>query len=312
MASFFPATLAQLIVDTRHWIEDMTVIDNITANIAATPTSGSISIPVNNPGQWPVGSRVEVDDELFLVMANSGTSPITAQRAYEFTTAAAHSSGALSYRDPRFLKANIREAVNIVVHDWLSYYFPQLVWDTTTSPVFNPINWIIPAPADALTVERVVWKIPGFFRYVYIPHSALRMYPPQDQPGGGVPFSATGNLGFEIYDQGLPGMPVEVLYGKRWPYLSADADTVPIDFPEEAQDLIPTGAAFYLTGWRMIPKYQTSEIIYHREQNAMAPTNANLQMSEMNLKRWMDRAMMVRTYRPFNSPKRLYVGADGG
>ena len=312
MANFFPASLSTLISDTRHFIEDMPVIDSITANIAATPTGGAINLTVNDPTQWPVGSRVEIDDEMFLVIANSGSNPITAQRAYTFTTAAAHTSGTLAYRDPRYIKANIRESINIVVHDWLSYFFPQLVWDTTTSPVFNPINWIIPAPADALTVERVVWKIPGFFRYVYIPHSALRMYPPQDQPGGGVPFSATGNLGFEIYDQGLPGMPVEVLYGKRWPYLVNDGDTVPVDFPEEAQDLIPTGAAYYLTGWRLLPKFQTSEIIYHREQSVPVPTNINVQLSEMNLKRWIDRATQVRTYRPFNSPKRLYVGADGG
>lgn len=314
MATFFPATLGSLISDARHFIEDMPVIDSITGNLAATPAVGALSVPVNDVSLWPIGSKVELDDELFLVTTNPGgvgAGSVTTQRAYEFTTAAAHATGTLGYRDPRYLKANIREAINVVVHDWCSYFFPQLVWDTSLAGTFNPLKWIIPAPNDALTIERVVWKLPGFQRYVYVPHSALRMYPPADQTGGQV-YSATGNLGFEIYEQGMPGFTIEVLYGKRWPYLLVDSDTVPVDFPEEAQDLIPQGAAFYLTGWRMLPKFQTSEIIYHREQNAPIPTNLNIQLSELNLKRWMERASQVRAYRPFNRPTKLYAGTDAG
>lgn len=314
MATFFPATLGALISDTRHFIEDMMVIDSITSPIAATPVTGAITIAAADVSLWPIGSRAELDDELFLVTTNpggAGAGNVTAQRAYEFTTAQAHTAGTLAYRDPRYLKANIREAINVVVHDWCSYFFPQLVWDVALAGTFNPLKWIIPAPSDAITIERVVWKLPGFQRYVYIPHSALRMYPPTDQTGGQV-YSATGNLGFEIYEQGMPGFPIEVLYGKRWPYLSADSDTVPVDFPEEAQDLIPQGAAIYLTGWRMLPKFQTSEIIYHREQAVPIPTDQNIKLSELNLRRWTERATQVRSYRPFNRPTKLYAGTDAG
>src|SRR6266705_6047128 len=101
--------------------------DSITSPISASPAGGTVTIAVNDVAQWPVASRVEIDDELFFVLTNpggSGAGSVTAQRAYESTVAAAHATSTLTVRDPRFLKANIRESINVVVHDWCSYYFP--------------------------------------------------------------------------------------------------------------------------------------------------------------------------------------------
>jgi hypothetical protein len=263
-----------------------------------------------------MGGRVEIDDELFFVTSDQtglvGAGSVTAQRAFASTTAAAHLTNAPALRDVRFLKANVREAVNIVVHDWCSHYFPQLVWDTVTGGTFNPIYYYFPAPSDALSVQRVLWQIPGFRKYVDVAHSELRTYPQADINASGSNLGTTEALGFEIYDQGLPGMAVKVLYEKRWPSLVADSDTVPIDFPEEAQDLVAQGAALYLTGWRMLPKFQTSEIIFHREQAAAIPANINMQLYNLNEKIWRERAMQVRSRRPHTWPRRQYAGFDVG
>lgn len=310
--AYFPATLSSLIANVRRFIEDMPAGDSITSPILATPAGGTVTIAVNDVAQWPVASRVEIDDELFFVLTNpggSGAGSVTAQRAYESTTAAAHTTGTQTVRDPRFLKANIRESINVVVHDWCSYYFPQLVWDTTVGGTFNPIKWIVPSSADCLSVERVTWKVPGFQRYVNIPHSSLRMVPSADVTNPQT-FVAGGVLGFEIYEQGLPGVAIEVLYGKRWPYLSLDADTVPLDFPEDAQDLIHEGAVLYLTGWRMIPKFQTADVIFHRESAVPIPTNANVKLLEIEAQNWQMRARQVRARRPIAWPKKEYVGYD--
>lgn len=308
---FFPATLAQLRADVRRWAQDQPLQDSITAPVAATTLPTSVA--VNDVSQWPVGALVEADTELMFVTANpggSGAGSVTVSRGWEGTVAAAHSVGVITLRDPRYLTANINEALNVVVHDWASYAFPQLVWDTATGGQFNPLRWIIPAPSDALSVERVVYSLPGFQRYMDIPHSGLRMYPPGDLTGGQT-FSASGVLGFEIFTQGMPGFTIKVLYGKRWPYLFVDTDTVPIDFPEEGQDLVVEGAVLYLAGWRMTPKFSNSEVIWNRESNAPIPTNANLQLDEQAHLRWTQRMQQVRARRPTNQWKKIWVGHSG-
>lgn len=312
MPSYFPVTLAALILEVRRWLEDMPATDSITAPIAATPAGGVLTVTVNDRAQWPMGSRVEVDDELFFVTSDqtglAGAGTVQAQRAFASTSAAAHASGTIAYRDVRFTKANVRESINVVVHDWLSHIVPQLVWDTATGGVFQVINWFFPAPADALAIQRVVWQLPGFNRYEDVEHSDLRTYPQADINNSGANLGATNALGFEVYEQGLPGRLVKVLYEKRWPYLVADTDTVPIDFPEDAQDLIAQGAAFYAMGWRMLPKFQTAEILWAREQAAGVPSNLNLQLFKLNMDTWTRRALQVRARRPQSFPRKQYSG----
>jgi hypothetical protein len=314
--SFFPATLSALIVEVKRWLEDMPAQDSITSPIAATPVTGTVTIAVNDRTQWPLNGRVEIDDELFFVTSDqtglTGAGSVTAIRAFASTTAAAHSSGAVALRDVRFTKANIREAINIVVHDWCSHYFPQLVWDTTSAGTFTPIKWFFPAPSDALSVQRVLWQLPGFQKYVDVNHTDLRTYPQADINAAGSNLGTTNALGFEVYDPGMPGRTVKVLYEKRWPYLVADTDTVPIDFPEDAQDLVVQGSAFYLVGWRMMPKFQTAEIIFHREQAAPVPSNINLQMFKLNMEMWQRRAQEIRSRRPVTWPRKAYAGFDVG
>jgi hypothetical protein len=286
--------------------------DALGAAMLATPATGSVTLVVQDRAQYPQGSRVEIDDELFLITSDqtglSGAGNVTGQRAFAWTTAAAHANGTITYRDVRFPKANVREAVNIVVHDWCSFFFPQLVEDVVTQGTATPVKWFVPAPADALSIVRVYWQIPGFQRYVDVPATDLRMYPQTDITAAGSALGATGALGFELYEQPMPGRTIKVLYEKRWPYLLADSDTVPIDFPEEGQDLVVQGTAFYLTGWRMLPKFQTSEVIWHREQAATIPSNINVQFYELNVREWQSRASQIRARRPIIWPQKRYVG----
>lgn len=306
--AFFPATLSSLIGEVRRWIEDMPAQDTLTGSVTATQTT----LPVANLNLWPFGARVEIDDEMVYVTSDqtglSGPGNVTVVRGFVWTTAATHASGVACYRDVRFLKANVREAVNIVIHDWCSFYFPQLVEDTVTGGTANPIKWFVPAPADALAIVRVYWQIPGFSRYVDVPVTNLRFYPQADINASGSNLGATGALGFEMYEQPLPGRIIKVLYEKRWPYLTADTDTVPVDFPEEAQDLVVQGAAHYLSGWRMLPKFTTSEIVWHREQAAPMPPNLSTAFYQLNVNEWEKRARQIRARRPIEWPHKQYVG----
>ena len=293
----FPATLATLRTRVLRLLEDMPYLDPISANVTTTTTQ---SLTVTTPAQWPVGSRWEIGTEVVLVQVNSGSNPITVQRAFESSSAATHTSGDIARRDPRFLTATVNEAINIVTNNWCSFYFPRLVWDTSTGGTFNPVTWIVNAPTDALSVERVTWKLPGFNRYRDVSHSDLQEFPTTEAANG---------LGFELYEQGLAGMTINVLYAKRWPLMAADTDQTPADFPEEGDDLIVTGAALYLLGWRAIPKFRYDEIEFHRELNQGLPPNLTLAELKQLYDTWHVRAKEIAGKRPQrSSPQVVWRG----
>ena len=283
-------TFADLRLRTYRLLEDMSGIDSITAGISATPTSGNITISVNDPtGQWPVGARYEVGHELFYVVTNTGANPITVTRAFESTTAESHNSGDLARRDPRFLKSTVDEAINVCLGNWCSFFFPKLEWDTSTAGTFTPIRWIYQAPADAMAVKRVEWQLPGFQRFVPVAHSGLQIFPTSIVASG---------LGFEVYELGLPGRSVQVLYEKRWPDLVNDSDVLDASFPPDADELVPLGAALYISGWRSIPKFRFDEIELHRDMSQASPPSFNVEWMKEHHDSWYRRAKEVAGRRP--------------
>jgi len=308
----FPISNVQLSdIELRVYrlLEDVNSIDFITSNIAATPTGGSIQFTVNDVSQWPVGSRMEVDFELFQILAsvaNSGTAgpgTVTANRAFESSYAAAHTSGTFARRDPRFLHETIWEGVNVALNDWCSFYFPKLQWDITTAGSFQPTIWIYAAPSDALAVRRVAWLLPGFNRYMDVDHSDLNTYDTS--------VVSTG-LGFEVYERiGMPGRAIHVLYEKRWPNLVNETDVLDATFPAEGDDLIAIGAVLYVVGVRMTPRWRLDEAMFYREQATPLPSNFNMQWLNDLEKRWYDRATQIRAKRLDRVPQKVWVGQTG-
>jgi hypothetical protein len=294
-------SFADLRLRVYRILEDMAALDSITSDVPALPAGGTININVNDATQWPVNSRFEIDDEQFLITVNTGGNPITVSRAYMNTYAAFHKAGSLARRNPRFERTTVNEAINIVLGNWLSFYIPQLVWDETTAGSFTPIRWIYKVPADTLAVRRVVWQIPGFFRYVDVDHTELGQYPISQTDTG---------YGFEIKERiGLPGRAVICLLEKRWPTLVNDFDSVPTDFPPEADDLIVIGAALYIAGIRQIPRWRMDEITFYREQNVPIPSHFNDAWLKSNHDKWYRRARQIAAKRPNPSGQKVYVGS---
>ena len=305
-------TLNDLLLTTYRLLEDVPRTDSITQDIPAG-TSSQISLTVNDPSQWPVQSRNEVHNELFLVTANNGTNPITVQRAYESTTQEPHKNGDQSRGDPRFLRQNIVDAINVALVSWCSTYFPKLVWDTTTGGVYTPINWVIPAPDDAMGIRRVTWQPPGRNQFVDLPHSNLQVIPATGLTN--VPQSTTEpagmGQGFELYgEMGLPGTKVVVLYEKRWPKLVNDTDVLDVQFPQDALELIPQGAILYIAGNRQTPRYRMDEVLWYREQNSPLPANFNQQWLIRIAEDWYRRARQVQGRRQSEgNPGMIWIGA---
>src|SRR5438309_8593296 len=121
--------LDDLRLRTYRILEDMSALDSILVDIPAVPASGNIFVSVNDVTQWPVQERMEVDDEMLLVTANPGNNPLTLSRAYESSFPQAHKAGTLARRSPRFQRLTVTEAINVVIANWCTFFFPQLVWD---------------------------------------------------------------------------------------------------------------------------------------------------------------------------------------
>lgn len=289
-------TFGSLVNEVIMRLEDASAVTSLGA--AISDTTGT-SVNLADYTTVAANTRIEVDSEVMLV-TSADANPVTVKRGFAGTTAATHSNGAEVRRDPRFTRANIKNAINVVLADWCSYWFPRLVWDSSTGGSFSPTKWIVSAPTDAYTVERVCMQWPsGYSRFTDIPHTELRTYP--------TTIISTG-LGFELLANGVSGYTIFVQYGKRWTFLELDADTLDSSFPLDADDLLVKGAVLYLTGWRAVPRFRLSEIAFHKELGAPVPTNFNLSELAGMHNEWVHRVTQVRNRRPQASPGKVWAG----
>ena len=303
----FPITLSTLVDRVRRLMEDYP--EPITLNQGGALDATTTTLTVDDNAKVHNRSRVEFDNEVMLVVEEPDTdanNDIEVQRGF-IGTAASHSDAIVGRVDPRWPRVNIIEAINTVLADWCTYYFPRLEWDTTTAGSFTTNEWIYEAPSDAVGIVRVTWQTPGYTHLQPVPHSQLRTYDTA---------VITSGFGFEVYKMGLPGQEVRVLYEKRWDFLEADADEIGgaslnEGFPADATDLLVTGAAIYLSGWRQIPKYKLDEGEFHTRAGDTIPRQTNLSRLRMETNRWVERAKQVASRRPDAGPRKVYVGFRG-
>jgi hypothetical protein len=279
-----PVTRANLIERLQRLLEDAPQL----TSLSGAATSSSSTVTVADATHISTDTRLEVGTEIMRVAGVSGTT-ITVDRGYMGTTGAAHDSGVQVRINPRYVRANLVEALNVVLNNWISTYIPQLRWDTSTAGKFVPTRAIYPAPADAIDIVKVGYKQPGFQQVVYVEHGPLAPYPTS--------IVSTG-VGVEIFPPFPSGYDVWLHYERPWPLLTSDADTVETDFPPQADDLIVTGAALYLTGWRLVPRTSLSEITFARERQERAPSSFNVSLGERLRRDWMEGIQRVAFQRP--------------
>lgn len=290
----FPVALSALVARIRRLLEDSPEVDVLNSS----PTSSSTTITVTNTALYAEGAVIEIDDEVMMLTAALSGTTATVKRGYQGTTAAAHTTGAEIRIGPRFPVTNIKEAINTVLGNWISYYAPHLVWDSSTGGSFHATRDVYPVHADAIGVSRVCYKPSGRTTLIDVPHGPLETYP--------AAIASTGK-GIEVYDQGPAGHPVYVLYEKPWAQLDSDAATVSSDFPVVMDSLIVEGAVLYLLGWRMVPKFKLDETVFAREQSESLPSNFNVQSLELMRRNWvagMHRMTSMRAAPP--APKKVW------
>lgn len=287
------ATRSELEARIRRLLEDAP----LQTTLAEALDSSETGVDLSSTSDVTANSILEAGEEQML--ARSVTDPtVTVVRGYKGTTAASHSNGDTVRINPRYPKANIVEAINVVRNNWITTYMPRLEWDTSTAGKFVTNRWIYNAPTDAIGVEKVEWSRPGRTQNVPVPHGPLDVFPTEDVSNG---------VGFEVYEMGLEGRDVRALYRKPWTDLDSDSDTTESDFPAQADELVVTGAVLYLLGWRLVPKLRLDETVFAQERNAGAPTNANIQLVERMRRDWVETMLRATSERPGAqaSPKKV-------
>lgn len=297
----------------RRLLEDQRAISRLTATYAS---SGAVTASVATGTLFAANSTIEnqTTGEVLLVnsVSSNDLSILSEGRAYRGSTAAAGSTNDLIVRDPRFTKDNIVEAINVVLSNWLTWYAPRLVWDSSTGGTFSSTSRLIACPADSYRIERVCFQADGITDLVDVSHEQLRTYPTTIVSTG---FAVRASYGKQVLARpwfrhaGSPiGKTVHLLVGKRWAALETDAAEVPSDFPADADDLLVSGAALYLSGWRTMPRITPVETLMSRELNTEVPSIQSIQSQQLAARAWAERAAQVAGARPEASkPGKIWV-----
>lgn len=270
----FPVTLITLVNRIRRLLEDSPETTSITEAMNASVTT----ITVADPRLTGKGAVLEIDDELLYVVTDPSGYTTEVRRGFRNTTAATHTDEAIVRVNPRFSQANIKEAINVILGNWISFYAPQLVWDNTTAGNFTSTRDVYAVPTEATGVRGLAYKHPSRAGLIYVDHSPLESYPTD--------IVSTGR-GITVNDTPAVGYAARVLYERPWPQLESDAATVPTDFPPMFDSLITEGAVLYLMGWRVVPKFRMDESIFVREQSEQVPNTFNLQSTELMRRNWV-------------------------
>jgi hypothetical protein len=103
--------------------------------LTGTLTSTAVSVPFTFDFRVAESSIVEIDSELMLVTSwDSANKTATVKRAILGTTAATHSSGATVYPNPRFLRRDVLDYINMAIVDMYPRLFDlgekDLVYDS--------------------------------------------------------------------------------------------------------------------------------------------------------------------------------------
>jgi hypothetical protein len=218
--------------------------------LSADYTAGSPSMSVSTASPFfaacVAGSRLSVDEEVFLVEAATSGGSLTVIPGYEGSAEADHASGALANINPRFTRYDCGVAVN---DDLMDLSSPDnglgsvVGVDITYNPVFS--GYPLPAPFNTeCKVLEISYKIaPPTYTFPLIRQGDYRVIRGQSDPR----FAPTG-CGVIIYKEAWPGLPMRVQYLAPFnPLVNlTDSLTDVAGLPDTATDLPALGAQLLL------------------------------------------------------------------
>ena len=238
-ATVINKTLRQLLSGTVEARNRLTT----TINSSATSVVVDFSVEGLRSGQV-----FEIDSEMFYIWsADSATKTLTVQRAFNGTTAAAHTAGAIVTVNPRFPRAQVLEAINDEMTD-LSSPVNGLFQVKTLNITYNGSDRFI----NLTNATSVIDLLSVSVRYMNTDYPVARKVKlVRDMPTDD--FAS----GFALkFDQGVLAGRLRVVY--KAPYTLATSETDDINsaggIQESVTDIVTIGAQLRLMAPREIKR----------------------------------------------------------
>lgn len=229
----------------------------------SSPNSSATSIDLlYTPRGIQEGARISIDfEDCYVVSSDAGAKTATIIRGEWGSTAAAHSSGATIWVNPKWSRAQVLRAVNAEL-DSLSGLglFQMATLDITYNSAVAGYDLTGLTPDDVLEIYEIRADAPGPQKG-WRPITSWRLVrdaPTTDFPSG---------LGLILFEPANPGHTVRVIYKKRFTQLTTSDATTDLataaGIDREAHDLVALGAAVRLVSGTEVRRSQ---------QNAQADT----------------------------------------
>lgn len=136
-------TMATTVAAIRRLLNDNPDTTTTTASVASAATT---TVTVTDINKFAVGQEWEFDDDtgdvVLITAVTDSTSTITMRRSHRDSTAAAHSSGVVMSKAPRYFYDTVQQAVNYVLdvdlyHEGLYELQEHQVTTSATSDFYN-------------------------------------------------------------------------------------------------------------------------------------------------------------------------------
>jgi hypothetical protein len=225
--------------------------NKLSANMTATATSLVLTYEV---GGVRAGSVLEVDSEQMYVWdVVEGTKTVTVDRAFNGTSAVAHTSGSIVLVNPRFPRAQIQESINDELAD-----------------LSSPMNGLFQVKINLPAIGTVIDLLEVRNRFISTDYQQVRdVKLLRDMP--------TKDFGSGLalqFNQAVRFGDLRISYKAPFGKLVAEGDNVQAiaGFPESAEDILVVGAQIRLMAPREIKRNFTESQGDTRRSDEVPPS----------------------------------------
>jgi len=223
-------TVSSLIDQTRRFLQDWPDTDALTASVASTTTTLSVS----DGTAFPKNFHLEIDQEVITVTTTGTGTTVPVRRGTQGTTAASHVTASEVRLRPAFYSVDILQALNAAKDECFPLiYLPVL--DISLTTLANTYEYTVPnmSGGDAVPIayiSKLELKATGTTDYQEVREwSIRRAATPKIQ------FQSTQDAGSTIRIHGFGPFPELTILGST--------DTL---WPRRAERALVVGAASYL------------------------------------------------------------------
>lgn len=274
-----PLTLTQMVDRTRLRLQGLTTNQDSLTVLTGAVGASDLALPVHDASTITTG-MAELGEELVWVDSidpdSNTVNVITSGRGWGSTSAAAHPAGQIIVNNPRFPRAVVKEAIDVV----MAALYPTLFQVKVHSFTWSASQSTYLLPEETSLVLAVRWESVGASKE----QVEVRRWTADNMFVD--PHTQTRATGIQISDSITTGQKVHVFYAAEpGTFTSVWSDT---GLPDAVQDVVMWGAASNLVGFLepgYLDNHSVEASMLAQQIPAGSSTNAARFLTQMYLKR---------------------------